>query len=85
MATHPYITAAIPSVVTRHPDPPCMQRWSWTFNDHCRWRPGVNNDLRVRCACGQCNRAQCDQKAFFHSHEIYGDSFIVVSVARQLR
>lgn len=45
MAAHPYITAALPSVVPRHPDPSCMQQWPWTFNDHCRWSPCVNNDF----------------------------------------
>jgi hypothetical protein len=69
-ATHPHISASVPSIVPGNPNPSRMQRWSRPFNDNRRWWARMDNDLCICCAQAQTNPTNYDEDTFFHAHEV---------------
>src|ERR1700678_1623733 len=67
--TYPDIPSPVPTVISGHPDPACMQRRSRAFDNNSRRGPSVNNDLRGRRAYAQANPAYCDEQPLSDSHE----------------
>jgi hypothetical protein len=67
--TYPDIPSPVPTVISGHPDPACMQRRSWALDNNCRRGTSVNNDLRGGRTYAQANPAYCDEQPLSNSHE----------------
>jgi hypothetical protein len=69
VSTYPDIPSPVPSVISRNPDPACMQRRSRALDNYCRRGTSANNDLRRGRTYAQANPAYYDEQPLSDSHE----------------